>query len=96
MMFREQNETGESVRSINKRGDDLVQDRVLSALRRGAVLIIHRKINRAVVEGIDDRDRDYGITLSLTRVRRLEKEGYLEHIGVDKYAATERKIDLFS
>lgn len=89
-------ETGESVRSINKRSDDMVQNRVLDALSSGAYLIVHRKINRAVVEGIDDRSENYGVTVSLTRVRKLEKDGVITQVGVDKYASTNSHNSIFS
>ncbi len=86
-MWPEPNDAGESVTAINRRSDDSVEPRILSALNRGAFLIVHRKINRAVVENVHEKDPDYGITISLTRVRNLEKQGHLKQIGIDKYAA---------
>jgi len=79
-------ETGESTASINRRSDDEAWPVVLSALQDGATLFVHRKIDRAAVDGLEWRDPRSGRTITRSRALRLEREGVLYAIGVDRYA----------
>lgn len=78
-------ETGESTASIIRRDDDQAWPAVLSALQNGATLRVHHKIRRVGVEGLPERDRRNGRTISFARVRRMEREGVIEPCGVDRY-----------
>lgn len=84
-----QADTGESTEAINKRSDDQAMNDIISALRAGGRLKLHRKINKAVVEGLPESHpamsprRHHLITIS--RARRLEREGVITQSGIDQY-----------
>lgn len=76
-------ETGESTASIIARGDDADWPHVKAALEAGATLLRPSRLDRYYVA----RDLAIGSrSLSKTRVKRLEREGVLVHVGVDRYA----------
>jgi hypothetical protein len=80
-----QSETGESTQAINQRADDEAQWAVFSALRDGATLRAHLKLERAAVEGLAPDDKREGRTISFTRLRQLEAEGHIKQVGMDQY-----------
>lgn len=78
-----QSETGESTASIIARGDDESWPRVMAELQSGAILLRVPKLRR----GYSDRGQGpYGSGISDARIRKLEGEGILRHIGVDRYS----------
>lgn len=81
-----QSEVGESVQAINKRSDDRAMKDVMSALNEGARLRVHTKIRKAAIEGLPDKDTRNGRCITITRLRRLEKEGVIREIAMDRYA----------
>lgn len=81
-----QNDVGESIQSINKGSDDRAMRDVISALNDGARLRIHSKIRKAAIEGLPDNDARNGRTITVTRLKRLEKEGVIREIAMDRYA----------
>lgn len=80
------NDVGESVQSIKKRSDDEAMRDVISALNDGARLRIHSKIRKAAIEGLPDKDARNGRVITITRLKRLEKEGVIREIAMDRYA----------
>jgi hypothetical protein len=85
-------ETGESSRAIAKRGDDHVWPRIEAALRGGATLYRPVKLTKYFTETADDRDPNNGIGMTAARVRKLEAEGILHRVGVERYAMTEAAL----
>ena len=81
-------ETGESTAAINRRADDEAWPRVRAALLEGATLWRPPKLDRFHIDR--GRGTPGGGSLGRARVRRLEAEGILEHVGVDRYALTEK------
>lgn len=76
-------ETGESTRAIVSRGDDAAWPTVKVELETGATLLRVPKLRRAY----PDRGAGaYGSGISDARLRKLEREGVLRHVGVDRYA----------
>ncbi len=84
-----QSEAGESVQAINKRSDDDAMKDVISALNEGARLRVHTKIRKAAIEGLPDKDIRNGRSITITRLKRLEKEGVIREIAMDRYAMAE-------
>jgi len=76
-------DTGESSASINRRADDAAWPFVRAELESGATLLRIPKLRRAYP---DRGNGPYGRGLNDVRVRKLEREGILRHIGVDRYA----------
>lgn len=75
-------ETGESTASIVARGDDARWSTLVEELRTGATLLRVPKLKH----GYADRGQGaYGGGISDTRIRKLEKNGVLRNIGVDRY-----------
>lgn len=81
-MMSRQPDTGESASAINRRADDQALPTVLDALKRGASLFRPNKLNRFYVDLNGDLG---GGSLSRSRVKKLEAEGILQHVGVDRY-----------
>lgn len=79
------NDAGETVAQINSRSDDRSWPDVLSALQDGAEL--HRPVGLRdyYTQGLGPMDRRNGRKLHAARVRKLEKSGVLQRIGVDTY-----------
>ena len=82
-MSRRQPDAGESSASINRRADDDDWPHIERELRAGATLRREPKIKRAYA---DRGAGPYGRGISDTRVRKLEREGVIVHVGVDRYA----------
>ncbi len=82
------NETGETTAAIIARGDDRAWPEVLAALRSGATLLRVPKLRTAYP---DRGQGPSGSGISDTRVRKLEREGVLQHVGVDRYALAEKE-----
>ncbi len=80
------NDAGESPQVISRRQDDDAMKIVISALQDGAHLRMHTKVRRAAVEGLPDKDARNGRTISATRCKRLEREGVLKEVAMDRYA----------
>lgn len=78
------NETGESTASIVKRRDDQEMPRVMEALDEGAVLWQPRSGYDYYVR----KGGEFGSfgALSQARIRKLEKDGVIELVGVKTYA----------
>jgi hypothetical protein len=80
-------DTGESTASINRRRDDQVWPAIFEALREGHTIVRPRRLDRFYID-------QYGTLgsggLSRSRVRKLEQEGVLCHVGVDRYALTDQ------
>lgn len=81
------NDVGESVRSMNKRYDDEVWPNIEQGLQKGGRLKLHYKIGKAVLEGLDPKDpiMRRGLTITIARARRLEREGVIVQSGIDQY-----------
>lgn len=75
-------ETGESTRSIHKRMDDQAQPRVLEFLKAGATLFRPTRLRNYY---IDKGDGPTGPMLTAARVKKLEAQGVLRLVGVDRY-----------
>lgn len=80
-------ETGESTASIHGRADDASWPNILSALRDGGYLMLTRKIDKAVLHCLDKDDPRLmkGRTITISRCRRLAREGVLIETGVDRF-----------
>lgn len=80
-------DTGESTTAINKRGDDAAWPNVLTGLREGGRLKLHHRIGRAALEGLPDSHpcNTGAKTLTISRARRLEREGIIVKSGIDQY-----------
>lgn len=76
-------DTGESSASINRRADDEAWPFVRAELENGATLLRIPKLRRAYA---DRGNGPYGRGLNDARIRKLEHEGILRHVGVDRYA----------
>ncbi|MEX2450931.1 MAG: hypothetical protein WD407_08765 [Rhodospirillales bacterium] len=83
------NNTGESTASINKRVDDESWPAVKEGLEKRMTLW---KPPRLANYYLDRGNGDYGGgCLSPARVRKLEAEGVLVHVGVCRYALADKK-----
>lgn len=80
------NDAGESPRIISRRQDDDAMKTIISALQDGAHLRIHTKVRRAAIEGLPNKDTRNGRTISANRCKRLEREGVLQEVAMDRYA----------
>lgn len=79
-----QPDTGEPTASINKRSDDNAWPSVEALLRHpGATLLRVPKLKRAYA---DLGSGPHGSGISDTRVRKLERDGVIRFVGVDRYA----------
>jgi len=89
MMPQMMPEAGESARVINARWDDHAWQDVLEGLRAGGRLKLHRKIGKAVLEGLPEKHPCNSVrrchAISITRARRLEREGVIVQSGIDQY-----------
>jgi|GEM_PF-2361531 len=83
---RELNGSGESAQAISRRQDDDAMKTIISALQDGAHLRIHTKVRRAAIEGLPSKDIRNGRTISANRCKRLEREGVLQEVALDRYA----------
>lgn len=79
----QQPDTGESVASINARSDDASWPSIKSDLENGATLLRIPKLRRAYA---DRGQGAYGQGVTDSRVKRLEREGVIQFVGVDRYA----------
>jgi hypothetical protein len=79
-------DTGESTRAIIARGDDEAWPLLKRELENGATLLRVPKLRRAYA---DKGCGLYGRGISETRVRKLERDGVLRFVGVDRYALAE-------
>lgn len=80
-------DTGESSASINRRSDDEAWPHVRAELETGATLLRIPKLRRAYP---DRGDGPYGRGLNDARVRKLEREGIIQFVGVDRYSLAAR------
>lgn len=78
-------ETGESTAAINARGDANSWPRVLAALQGGATIYRPSGLKSFYTQCRDDRDPNEGLGISAAMVKRLEKDGVLVRVGVDRY-----------
>jgi hypothetical protein len=76
-------ETGESSARINRRSDDAAWPSLLLELEAGATLLHIPKLKRAYA---DKGQGPYGAGVTATYVRKLEREGVIKFVGVDRYA----------
>lgn len=83
-----QSEFGESVMSMNRGADDDAWPQILAALETGATLKRIMKLGTYWVDFDNGHGpgEDGGGRLTHSRVRKLESEGVLLHVGVDRYA----------
>jgi hypothetical protein len=79
---RGQPETGESTASINRRADDEAWPRVRDELASGATLLRVPRLRKAYP---DKGHGPYGSGITDARLRKLERERVLRHVGVDRY-----------
>lgn len=85
-MTRGRPDAGETAASIVARGDDEAWPYIERELRAGATLLRLPKLKRAYCHrGVEP----YGRGISDARVRKLERDGVIRHIGVDRYALAE-------
>lgn len=78
-------ETGESSASINARTDDKNMPKIIAALRDGALLYQPKSgFNYYVRRG---SDLDGMVSLSPSRVKKLERQGFLRLVGEKTYGA---------
>ncbi len=87
-----QHDAGESVAAINKRRDDQAMIDIIAALRAGGRLKLHRKISKAVIEGLPDDHPCMSVKrsklITISRARRLERDGIIVQSGIDQYMLT--------
>lgn len=76
------NDLGESVASINARMADTAWPMILEQLQAGARLERPAKLRDYYTTGLPDL---YCRCLPAARVKKLEREGVLQRIGVDTY-----------
>lgn len=79
-------DAGESPAAINRRSDQDAWDRAQPLLAAGAHLIRVAGINRYYAT--DEAGQPSTGGLSPSFVRKLELDGRLRHVGVDRYALT--------
>jgi hypothetical protein len=78
-----QPDAGESVAAIRQRADDTAWPEVLEALKAGATLVRPVRLRDYYV----DRGNGPGHgMLSAARVGKLERDGTIRRVGVDRYA----------
>lgn len=78
-------DTGEASASINARTDDKTMPKVIAALREGALLYQPKSgFNYYVRRG---GDIDGMVSLSPSRVKKLERQGFLRLVGEKTYGA---------
>lgn len=80
-------EYSDSTAAINARGDDQAWPNILKGLEDGGRLRLVHKIERAVLEGLPETHPSAkGIrTMTISRTRRLHREGVLVNSGVDQF-----------
>ena len=76
------NDAGESSAAITARGDDYSWPKIEPELKTGATLLRVPKLRRGYA---DKGHGPYGAGISDNRIRRLEREGVIKQIGVDRY-----------
>lgn len=79
----------ESAAYINKRIDDNAMNDIIEALKSGGRLKLHRKINKAVIEGLPENHPCMTIKknklITISRARKLERIGLIVQSGIDQY-----------
>lgn len=79
----------ESAATINKRSDDEAMSDIITALKAGGRLKLHRKINKAVIEGLPENHPSMSWQknklITISRARKLEKDGIITQSGIDQY-----------
>lgn len=90
-MTKERNEC-EGAAATSKRMDDNALNDIMEALRAGGRLKLHRKINKAVIEGLPENHPSMSWRknklISISRARKLEKDGVITQSGIDQYMLT--------
>lgn len=84
--MRRANDTGEPAAAMNARADDLAWQTVLPLLKAGATLLRVPKLRRSYAD-CGQGPAKGGLTDG--RMRRLERDGVIRQIGVDRYALVE-------
>lgn len=86
-------DTGETVKKINNRGDNAAWPNILAGLKDGGRLKLHYKIRRAVLESIpENHPSQRGLkTISISLARRLERRGVIVQSGIDQYMLGENQ-----
>lgn len=79
------NDIGESSASIRAREDREKWPRVREALHQGATLYRPAKLKDYYTHCRDDRDPLHGLGITAALVKRLETQGVLRIVGVDRY-----------
>jgi len=89
-------EIGESSASINARDDREAIGNIMAGLNAGGRLQIHRKIGRVVLEGLPESHPTMHYkarkTITMSRARRLLKEGVIFQSGIDQYMLAPEQI----
>lgn len=84
-----QPDTGETTAAINRRADDDSWKQILPRLEAGATLVRVSGLRRYYV---DPGSGPEGPGLSEFGVRRLERQGVLKYVGVDRYGLAEKAL----
>lgn len=79
------NDAGESSASIRARHDEHRWPQVRAALENGATIYRPTGLRDFYTQCRDDRDALHGLGVSHVLVKRLEAEGVLRVVGVDRY-----------
>jgi hypothetical protein len=87
-LFIINSDTGEPTTRIITRSDDEAWPRAKAAMECGATL--HRPHRLQTYWAHDGVDYVSGTGLSKTRVRHLERQGVIEHVGVGRYALVQK------
>ncbi|MEI7815585.1 MAG: PLxRFG domain-containing protein [Desulfuromonadales bacterium] len=82
----ETNPDSESAAAINSRSDNNQWPHILQGLRDGGTLKKVSGLQRYVLDGLDESHASNGVTISPSRVSRLEKSGVLSLVGVERYS----------
>ena len=86
-------DTGESMAAMHRRSDDREWPRVLAALEAGATLVRPHRLRDYYV----DRGQGPGNgMLTAARVRKLEHDGMLRRVGVDRYGLNREASNLLA
>jgi len=81
-------DTGESTASIVARSDEQAwRDFILGSLESGATLTRIPKLRKSYA---DFGQGPTGAGISDTKLRKLERNGVIRHVGVDRYALAQR------
>lgn len=83
-------DTGESAASIRRRSDNANWPKAREALRQpGVTLFRPPRLRDYFCLAADGTS--FNCSLTPARIKKLEKEGVLRHVGVDRYALAEGK-----